>query len=304
MEKRNIFLGLLVLGTAFWGISFSVTKLAIGENQSALFLFYRFLLATIVLSVVFWKYVKSLDLNSIKTGARLALPLALGIYLQTLGITHTSASQCSFVAGITVVIIPVLKLIIYRKPAPLKIWIAAFTALAGLFVISIKENFSIGTGDLYTITGAFCFAVYLIQIEKESKNRDIISTIVPMFATCSILAFLLTLSQENIIWIPQQNPFWTGIIFCALFSTAFMYTISNISQKYISAERVSIIYLFEPVFGAIAAHFILGEAISSRLLVGGALIFTATLVSELKLKWQIPNVISLLRISKKKEHCR
>jgi len=302
MEKRNIFLILLVLGTAFWGISFSVTKLAIGENQSTLFLFYRFLLATIVLSIVFWKYVKKLDSNSVKTGAKLALSLVLGIYLQTLGIIHTSASQCSFVAGITVVIIPVLKLIVYRKSAPLKIWIAAFTALTGLFVISIKENFSIGTGDLYTIAGAFCFAVYLIQIEKESKVRDIISTIVPMFATCSLLAFLLTLSQENISWIPQQNPFWTGIIFCALFSTAYMYTISNISQKYISAERVSIIYLFEPVFGAIAAHFILGENISSRLLIGGMLIFTATLVSELK--WQIPNMTSLFRVVKKKEHWR
>lgn len=288
MEKRNIFLVLLVLGTAFWGISFSVTKLAIGANQSALFLFYRFLSATLVLSIVFWKHVKKLDTSSIKTGASLALPLVLGIYLQTLGITHTSASQCSFVAGITVVIIPVLKLILYRKTAALKIWLAACIALIGLFVISIKDNFSIGIGDLYTITGAFCFAVYLIQVERESKVRNIIPTIVPMFASCAVMTLILTLCQGNINWVPQQNTFWTGIIFCALFSTAYMYTISNIAQKYISAERVSIIYLFEPVFGAIAAHFILGEQISSRLLIGGALIFMATLVSELNLKWRIP----------------
>ena len=155
MEKRNLFLILLILGTAFWGISFSVTKLAIGQHQPVLFLFYRFLLATMVLSVVFWKYVKKLDSTAIKTGAGLAIPLVLGIYLQTLGITHTSASQCSFVAGITVVMIPVIKLFIYRKPAVLKIWIAAFTALIGLFVISVTDKFSIGTGDLYTIIGAF-----------------------------------------------------------------------------------------------------------------------------------------------------
>jgi drug/metabolite transporter (DMT)-like permease len=289
MEKRNTFLILLILGTAFWGISFSVTKLAIGQNQSALFLFYRFLLATVVLSAVFWKYVKRLDASAIKTGAGLAIPLMLGIYLQTLGITHTSASQCSFVAGITVVIIPVFKLIFYKKAAPLKIWFATIIAFGGLSVISIKDDFKIGTGDLYTIAGAFCFAVYLIQIERESKARNIIPTIVPMFATCAILTFLLTMSQENIIWIPQENTFWMGIIFCALFSTAYMYTISNISQKYISAERVSIIYLFEPVFGAFAAHFILGEHISSRLLVGGGLIFMATIVSELKLKWRVAN---------------
>ncbi|WP_316804445.1 DMT family transporter [Pedobacter nototheniae] len=300
MEKKNIFMALLILGTAFWGISFSVTKLAIGENQYALFLFYRFLLATVVLSVVFWKHVKKLNLSTIKTGASLALPLLLGIYLQTLGLTYTSASQCSFVAGITVVIIPVLKLTLYRKSASLKIWIAAFTALIGLFVISINKNFSVGVGDIYTITGAFCFALYLIQIEKTSASRNIIPTIVPMFATCALITFLLSLCHGKTIWIPQQTTFWIGIVFCALFSTAYMYTISNISQKYISAERVSIIYLFEPVFGAIAAHFILGEQITSRLLVGGGLIFMATLVSELK--WRMPNAISMLSISKGKKH--
>lgn len=286
MEKKNFYLLLLILGTAFWGISFSVTKLAIGPNQSALFLFYRFLMATLVLTLVFWKHVRNMEKNSIKTGTFLAIPLVAGIYLQTLGITHTSASQCSFVAGITVVIIPVFKLVFYRNAAPLKIWIAAFVALIGLFVISVKENFSIGIGDVYTIIGAFCFAVYLIQVEKASKKTNIIPTIVPMFASCSLFTFLLIFNQQTIVWIPQQNNFWIGIVFCAIFSTAYMYSVSNIAQKYISAERVSIIYLFEPVFGAIAAYFILGENITSRLLIGGALIFTATLISELKLKWR------------------
>lgn len=300
MEKRNLFLILLILGTAFWGISFSVTKLAIGQHQPVLFLFYRFLLATIVLSVIFWKQVKNIDAITIKRGAGLAIPLVLGIYLQTLGITHTSASQCSFVAGITVVMIPVIKLIIYKKAAALKIWIAACIALIGLFVISITDKFSIGTGDLYTIIGAFCFAIYLIQIEKESKANDIVPTIVPMFATCAVLTFVLTFIQGNPTWIPQEEMFWIGIVFCALFSTAYMYTISNISQKYISAERVSIIYLFEPIFGAFAAHFILGEAITSRLLIGGGMIFLATLISELK--WRMPNPFAMLKVLKEKKY--
>lgn len=285
MEKKGLFLVLLILGTAFWGVSFSVTKLAIGEGQSALFLSYRFLLATLVLSMVFWKQVRALGWTSIKTGVTLAIPLMMGIYLQTLGITHTSASQCSFVAGLTVVIIPVLKLIIYKKSAPLKIWIAAFVALGGLFVIAIKDDFRIGIGDLYTIAGAFCFAAYLIQTERESKMRDIIPSIVPMFGSCALLALFVTTGDQPIAWVPQASTFWIGVLFCALFSTAYMYTISNISQKYISAERVAIIYLFEPIFGAIAAYFILGENITSRLLIGGGLIFLATLIAEMKLSF-------------------
>ncbi len=288
MDKKNFFPFLLILGTAFWGISFSVTKLAIDQVSSSTFLFYRFSAATLVLSVIFWKYVKNIKWSAVKTGANLAIPLTAGIYLQTLGIKYSTASQCAFVAGMCVVIIPLLKIVFYRSIAPAKIWVAATTALVGLFVISVKKDFSVNIGDLYTIVGAVAFAVYLVQVEKYSKAGNLVSTIVPMFAACMAITGCLALTDTGANWMPTSNSFWIGIAFCALFSTAYMYTISNIAQRYISAERVSIIYLFEPVFGAIAAFFILGEQLSWRLFIGGSLILAATLISELKIaKWPV-----------------
>lgn len=283
MDKKNILLFLLILGTAFWGISFSVTKLAIGQHSSSTFLFYRFFTATVVLAVIFARHLKTTSWQSVLTGAGLAIPLMFGIYLQTLGIKYTSASQCAFIAGTCVIIIPVLKLLLFRTSVPVKIWIAALVALGGLFVISIKDNFTISAGDLYTLAGSFGFALYLIRVEKRSAQGNLIYTIVPMFATCTLLSCVVALTDTNAQWMPADNAFWQGVVFCALFSTAYMYTISNISQRYISAERVAIIYLFEPVFGAIAASFILDESLSYRLLLGGSLIFMATLISELKL---------------------
>lgn len=288
MEKKRIFLILLILGTAFWGVSFSVTKLAIGHASSSTFLFYRFLAATIVLSVIFSKKIKTISLDSVKTGIGLAIPLTCGIYLQTLGIKYSSASQCAFVAGMCVVIIPMMKIIFYKSFPPLKVWVAAAIALIGLFIISIKTDFSVNIGDLYTIAGSFAFAIYLIKVEKDSASHDIVATVVPMFATCAAITFCFALTDSNANWMPENNEFWIGIAFCSLFSTAYMYTISNVAQRYISAERVSIIYLFEPVFGAIAAFFILGEQLSWRLVLGGSLIFAAMLISELKYtRWSL-----------------
>ncbi|MCP2025506.1 drug/metabolite transporter (DMT)-like permease [Flavobacterium sp. HSC-32F16] len=294
MNKRQILLVLLIIGTAFWGISYSVTKLAIGNYSPSTFLFYRFLLAVMVLTVIFWKYVRKTNLESIKTGAILAVPMFLGIHLQTVGLKYTDASQCSFIAGLCVIIIPLIKLTVYRTSPPLKIWIAALTALSGLFIIAVKEKFTINLGDLYTIAGAFAFAVYLISVEKHSAAKNLLSSIVPMFAICALLTFFLALTDQNADWFPERDTFWLGVIYCALFSTAYMYTISNISQRYLSAERVAVIYLFEPIFGAIAAFFILGENLSFRLLLGGCLIFAATLISEVNFK----NTKYKLRIKK------
>jgi len=292
MKKRQLLLLLLILGTAFWGISYSITKMAIGNYSPNTFLFYRFFLAVIVLSIVFWKYVKNINLEAIKTGFILAVPMFLGIQLQTFALKYTSASQCSFIAGLTVIIIPLMKLAFYKSTTPLKIWIAALTALTGLFIIAVQEKFTINFGDLLTIAGAFAFAVYLISVEKHSLSKNLLYTIVPMFSFCALFTFCLAFTDQHAEWFPKSDTFWLGVIYCALFSTAFMYTVSNISQRYLSAERVAVIYLFEPVFGAIGAFFILGENLTWRLLLGGTLIFSATIISEVNFKKSKIKVVS------------
>ena len=284
MERKQLLLILLIIGTAFWGISYSVTKMAIGDYSPNTFLFYRFLLAVIVLTIIFWKYVRKTNLEAVKTGAILAFPMFLGIQLQTVGLKYSDASQCSFIAGLTVIIIPLMKLAVYKTNASLKIWIAALTALAGLFIIAIQDKFTINIGDLFTIAGAFAFAVYLITVEKHSVLKNLLYSIVPMFAFCALFTFCLALTDSQAVWFPKNDTFWLGVVYCALFSTAYMYTVSNISQRYLSAERVAVIYLFEPVFGAIGAFFILGENLSWRLLLGGTLIFAATIISEVNFK--------------------
>jgi len=284
MERKQLLLILLIIGTAFWGISYSVTKMAIGDYSPNTFLFYRFLLAVIVLTIIFWKYVRKTNLEAVKTGAILAFPMFLGIQLQTVGLKYSDASQCSFIAGLTVIIIPLMKLAVYKTNASLKIWIAAVTALAGLFIIAIQDKFTINIGDLFTIAGAFAFAVYLITVEKHSVLKNLLYSIVPMFAFCALFTFCLAITDSQAVWFPKNDTFWLGVVYCALFSTAYMYTVSNISQRYLSAERVAVIYLFEPVFGAIGAFFILGENLSWRLLLGGTLIFAATIISEVNFK--------------------
>lgn len=260
--------------------------MAVGTVSQSTFLLYRFIAATGVLALVLSKQLKKINRQAIVTGATLAIPLILGIYFQTLGIKHTSASQCAFVAGTCVVIIPLLKVFIYKTSVALNIWAAALLSLAGLLVISVKENLSVGIGDLYTIIGAVGFAVYLIKVEKYSMANDILPTIIPMFATCALIMFFIAITDTTANWLPAGQGFWIGIAYCALFSTAYMYTVSNLSQRYIQAEKVAIIYMFEPVFAALAAIFMLGENLSWRLFIGGLLIFVGTLISEVKFKRQ------------------
>ncbi|WP_353719922.1 DMT family transporter [Dyadobacter sp. 676] len=281
MNKKLLLTALLILGTAFWGISFSVTKMAVGGLSQSTFLLYRFLLATLVLSVAFYRQLKNTGPTSIVQGIMLAILLTASINFSTLGIKYAPASQCAFVAGTGVILIPVLKLLIYKKQVEMNTWLAAAVALAGLFIVSVRSDFTVGVGDMYTVIATFGFAFYLIRVEKFSASGNIVHTIVPMFATCTLIMFCIAMADSSAEWLPERRSFWIGVIYCALFSTAYVYTVSNVAQRYISAEKVAIIYLFEPIFAAVASVIILGETLSWRLLVGGSLIFAGTLISEI-----------------------
>lgn len=281
MQKKNIYYILLIIGTAFWGISFPVTKNAVTSSPLALFLSYRFLIATVVLAIFFSKYLKLINLRTLKVSSKLAIPLMLGIVFQTLGLKYIEASQCTFIAGLCVIVVPILKWIFYKIRIPNKIWIASLIALTGLCIIALTNDLKINKGSIYTMLGTLGFSLYLIQVERENKNIDIVTTIVPMFAICSLLSFCYTSTETITNWLPTDSDFWLSVIFCALFSTAYMYTVSMLAQKYINAEKVAIIYLFEPIFGTIASYFILDELITIRILVGGAFIMLATFYSEI-----------------------
>jgi drug/metabolite transporter (DMT)-like permease len=283
MQKKNLYLLLLIIGTAFWGISFPVTKMAIGSYSKSVFLFYRFAIATLAIMLIFHRQLKHIDFAVIKAGAGLAFPLVFGIHFQTLGIVmHSSASQCAFVAGMCVVIVPLLKMLVYRTRTELRVWLAALLALAGLAVISLTIDMSINTADAYVLTGTAGFAWYLIRVERYASRKDITLTLLPMFATGTFLMLLLGLSDNSASWMPDSHSFWSGAVYCSLFATAYMYSISNISQKYIPSEKVALVFLFEPVFAAFASFLILEENLSWRLVAGGSLILIATFISEMK----------------------
>ena len=281
MQKKKLYLILLILGTAFWGISFSVTKIGVAAGSLYVFLVYRLALATIILSVFFAKYFKKTDRKSIIGGIMLSFPLTFGIILQTKGLEYLPASQCTFIAGICVILVPVLKWMLYKTFFSGKIWVASLIALLGLAIISISDGLTINQGTIYVILGTIGFSLYLIMVEKQKDKHEIITTIVPMFAASTVICLILALTDNQQKWLIEDHNFWTAIVYCAVFSTAYMYAVSMISQNYLSAEKVAIIYLFEPVFGAFAAFFILDEALTWKLLLGGTLILTATIWSEI-----------------------
>lgn len=288
MKNNRLYLALLVLGTAFWGISFPLVKEGLSAIQPHTFLTYRFLLAAIILSVIFIKYLRRINLLTIKVGVLLSLPLIFAIMMQTVSLKYTSSSNAAFIAGMDVLLIPIFKFFFFKKSIPFKTWFACSIALIGLYIISMASSTGFGYGDLLAIFGAVAFAIYILLVSRFShKNIETPIVVVVQLYSCAIVSFLFMLIKgtPNDLIFPMNTSVLNAILFTSILATAFMYYIQNISQKYIEEEKIALTYLCEPIFATIAAYVLIGEPITVKTIIGGTLIVTALFIAEYKFKY-------------------
>nr|WP_320118090.1 DMT family transporter [uncultured Marinifilum sp.] len=273
---------LLLLGTIFWGMTFVFIKDAVSLISVTNFLAYRFLLAALVLVFIFFKRLNRFNLDTLKYGAILAIPLMISFFAQTIGLQYTSASKGGFITGLSVVIVPLILAVIQRRLPSFNILIAVVLATMGLAFLTLGNGLSLNIGDAWVLFSALFFATYIIMVTRCSGKSDAILLSITQFFIFGFLCFVYS-GIKGELYFPSEFKVWQAIIFTALFATAFMYTVQNYYQKYISEITTSIVFSFEPLFAAITAYFYLNEALSEKIVIGGLLIFAGILFAEIKL---------------------
>ncbi|QJW90664.1 DMT family transporter [Spirosoma taeanense] len=284
MQKRHLYLFLLILGTAFWGISFTFVKVGVGNGSPFVFLFYKFVIATACLAAVFFNQLKYITKNTLKISVLIGVPLLAGTILQTIGLKYTTVSNSAFITGLDVLLIPILKFLVYKKKVESKIWVACFLALLGLYIIVVKDGLSLNVGDLWIIACAFGFAFYVLQVGKFSNEKNPMPAVILLMLFCAVGCLIFAQFDSNAIWFPKTDGFWSGVLFAAIPATAYMYAVQNAGQRHLGEEKVALTYLFEPVFATIAGIFILNEKFTKEIFFGGLLIVSAMCIAEINFK--------------------
>lgn len=280
--QKNIFLALLILGMAFMGIAFVFVKDAVAGHSPFVFLFYRFLIATIILSVVFYKDILKVSAATLKTAVLCGIPLLLSILFQTIGLKYTTVSNSAFITGMVVLVIPICKMVFYKKPVRPIIWISCVVAMVGLYIITLKNGLEFNIGDLWTAACAMALAFYILQTGKYANASNPMARVTIIIAVCMIGSLLGGLAAPAVDWFPVEYSFWKGVIFTSVFGTVYMYTVQNYGQRYIEEEKVALAYLTEPIFATTAAVFLINEQVTIHTYIGGTLILVAMFIAEVK----------------------
>jgi drug/metabolite transporter (DMT)-like permease len=268
----------LLAMTACWGSTFFLIKDLLDRVPVLDFLAVRFAVASAALWLMFPRALGRLTRTSLRHAAVLGLLYGVAQILQTAGLADTPASVSGFITGMYVVSTPVFAaLLLHSRITPVT-WGAVALSVVGLGVLSLS-GLSVGYGEALTLAAAMLYALHIVGLGAWSDARQAMGmTIVQLMV---ITAVSLVATAPDGLVLPGSGRDWLSVLYMAVFAGALALAGQTWAQAHLPPTRTAVIMTMEPVFAAAFAVLLGGEAVTSRMLVGGLLVLTAMLVVEL-----------------------
>ncbi len=282
--RQNVF---PVLAALIWGMAFvaqSVGADRVGPftfNAARAFIGFLFLLVICIALRIKNKpsYDKKYYRDLLIGGLCCGIALTLAINLQQKGLETTTSGKAGFITALYIVLVPIFGIFL-KKRAPRMIWLSVVLAVAGLYFLSISEEFSITMGDFYMLLCAFCFTGHILVIDHFTDKVNGIELSCMQFLFCALLSALGMAATET--------PVWADIVSCAvpllyvgILSSGVGYTLQILAQKDSNPTVVSLLMSLESVFATVFGALILHEAMSGREFFGCGLMLVAVVLAQL-----------------------
>ncbi|WP_226534795.1 DMT family transporter [Fictibacillus halophilus] len=293
MIKKPWFADFNLLLVAFvWGTTFVIVQKAIAFLEPYSFNTVRFFIAAILLLFIIYFFKRSSfqefkNKSLLKSGMLLGFWLFLGYGFQTVGLLYTTSSKAGFITGLSVVLVPLFSYVLLKQKLNWQIGISSLLAVAGLYLLTIHNRFSLNIGDGYVLLCAVSFALHIVFTGKFAKSFDALCLTVLQLFTVSFLSFITAFFTERwqeifAINMLLKSEVITALLITSLFATALAFLAQTYFQSFTTPARVALIFAMEPVFAAITAFIVLNERLGSKALIGCILILFGMILSELK----------------------
>ena len=303
MNKKKLIGNLMLFTTAFiWGTAFVAQRVGMDHIEPFTFSACRYLLATLVLLPIIY----ILDKRSEKTaraegtyreltaeekkaenrsiligGGVCGVILFIASSFQQVGLVYTTAGKAGFITALYIVLVPIFGLFLHKKTTWL-VWVGVAQATVGLYLLCVKEGFTIAWGDFLVFICAIFFSWHILACDHFTALSNPVKLSCVQFAVSFILATITALIVET--------PSWTGIvectipiIYCGIFSAGVGYTLQMVAQKDTDPTIASLILSLESVFGALGGFVILHEILSTKELLGCIVMFAAVILAQVPL---------------------
>lgn len=217
-------------------------------------------------------------------GAACGILLAGASLLQQASLQYTTAGKAGFLTSLYIVIVPVLGIFLGRKVGG-KVWIAVALALAGAYLLSVAsgdEGFSIGMGEILLLICAVIFSLHIMVIDRVAPQVDGVQLSCIQFLVAGLVSAAAALILErDSFTLGGLLASWGPLLYVGILSSGVAYTLQIVGQAGLNPAVASLIMSLESVFAAISGWLILSQPLSTRELIGCALVFAGVVLAQL-----------------------
>ena len=211
--------------------------------------------------------------------------IVCGIFLffancfQQTGIQYTTVGKAGFITTFYIIIVPLIGLF-FKKYCGILTWIGVIIALAGLYFLCITQKLTIQRGDALILCCSVLYAGQILAIDHYNPFVDGVKMSCIQFLTGGILGAVFMFLFENpsiAMILSAAGP----ILYTGIMSTGVGYTLQIVGQKGLNPTVAALILSLESVFSALSGYLFLHQVLTTRELIGCALMFIAIVLAQL-----------------------
>lgn len=224
--------------------------------------------------------------TSVLGGICCGIALAVAANLQQIGIVFNAemaegdSGKAGFITAMYIIFVPIAS-VFGGKKLRFSMIAAVLLGVLGLYFISVKDGFTVSSGDFFLLLCAVAFTGHIMVVDHFVQKADGVTLSLIQFVTAAVISGALmfvfdrdTLSFANIL--SAAVP----ILFCGVMSSGVAYTLQIVGQKYSEATVASLIMSLESLFCMVAACVFYAKLPTLREGIGCVIMLVAIFVVE------------------------
>ena len=288
---------MLVIATVIWGTAFVFQEVAAEFIGSFTLNCMRSIVGAVVLIPVAL-IMKQLRVKktgiperlvtktSVLGGICCGIALAIAANLQQIGIVFNAemaegdSGKAGFITAMYIIFVPIAS-VFGGKKLRFSMIAAVLLGVLGLYFISVKDGFTVSSGDIFLLLCAIAFTGHIMVVDHFVQKADGVTLSLIQFVAAAVISGVLmfvfdrdTLSFANIL--SAAVP----ILFCGVMSSGVAYTLQIVGQKYSEATVASLIMSLESLFCMVAACVFYAKLPTLREGIGCVIMLVAIFVVE------------------------
>ena len=278
---------LILLQSLLFALVDIFTKIALEKVPVFIFVTIRMGLTAILVFLIFRKSIIH-DLKHVKFSLYFwpAFCLAVSIIMSNIAVHLTAATSFAFLRSLTAIIVPLIMTLFFGRKYTITDVVIQTSLVAGLYLLCARGGLSqFGIGEILALGCATLAAVSLVFSSKALKTvNPFTMTFMQMSCGCILaLVSAVVTGSFNTEW---TGPFFSSqvlmiLVYNVLIGSFVAYSIQNKVLVKVSPKTVGILQCAYPVFTAVVANVLLGEAMNVYGIIGSTIIIACIIAQSL-----------------------